>query len=184
MRPENSSVPDGLPSACFVKGCCAPARLACRAVVVHRLMPDSAVNPACPGVSPALADGPAANPPAAMDSGARFVRAGRSAQRPTPPPVPYGAPTLDLFAEDAERAMLQALNTDIRQCMLPGFELPEVFMASVEAVMAAANADDHTASTRQPRRGYDSRNDDAATTASVATDGALNGELPFALPIA
>ncbi|WP_060817858.1 hypothetical protein [Caballeronia sordidicola] len=98
--------------------------------------------------------------------------------------MPYGAPTLDLFAEDAERAMLQALNTDIRQCMLPGFELPEVFMASVEAVMAAANADDHTASTRQPRRGYDSRNDDAATTASVATDGALNGELPFALPIA
>ena len=45
--------------------------------------------------------------------------------------MPYGAPTLDLFAEDAERATLQALNTDIRQSSLPGFELPEVFMAAV-----------------------------------------------------
>ena len=45
--------------------------------------------------------------------------------------APYGAPTLDLFAEDAERATLQALNTDIRQSSLPGFELPEVFMAAV-----------------------------------------------------
>ncbi|WP_244816719.1 hypothetical protein [Caballeronia sp. Lep1P3] len=41
--------------------------------------------------------------------------------------------TLDLFAEDAERATLQAMNTDIRQGTFEGFELPEVFLAAVES---------------------------------------------------
>ncbi|WP_244849691.1 hypothetical protein [Caballeronia sp. SL2Y3] len=41
--------------------------------------------------------------------------------------------TLDLFAEDAERATQQAMNTDIRQGTFEGFELPEVFLAAVES---------------------------------------------------
>jgi hypothetical protein len=70
--------------------------------------------------------------PAESDADAKLARAARSAQRlALLSRAPYGAPTLDLFAEDAERATLQALNTDIRQSSLPGFELPEVFMAAV-----------------------------------------------------
>jgi hypothetical protein len=41
--------------------------------------------------------------------------------------------TLDLFAEDAERANQQALNTDIRQGTFEGFELPDVFLAAVQS---------------------------------------------------
>ncbi len=70
--------------------------------------------------------------PAESDADAKLARAARSAQRlALLSRAPYGAPTLDLFAEDAERATLQAMNTDIRQSSLPGFELPEVFMAAV-----------------------------------------------------
>jgi hypothetical protein len=100
------------------------ASFAFRVVVHHRLMPDSAVNPARSSVPATSADDPAVTAP----------RTTRPAQREaTPNRAPYGAPTLDLFAEDAERATLQALNTDIRQTTLPGFELPDVFMAAVSA---------------------------------------------------
>jgi hypothetical protein len=109
-------------------------------------MPDSAVNPALQVADSADAagsrrtDGASASPsrsasagrPAESDADAKLARAARSAQRlALLSRAPYGAPTLDLFAEDAERATLQALNTDIRQSSLPGFELPEVFMAAV-----------------------------------------------------
>ncbi|WP_213776588.1 hypothetical protein [Caballeronia sp. dw_276] len=90
-------------------------------------MPDSVVNPARSSEPAPSADDPAIGQP----------RSVRPAQRDaTPNPAPYGAPTLDLFAEDAERATLQALNTDIRQATLPGFELPDVFMAAVSAASA------------------------------------------------
>ena len=83
--------------------------------------------------------------PAESDADAKLARAARSAQRLAQlSRAPYGAPTLDLFAEDTERATLQALNTDIRQTSLPGFELPEVFMAAVPAddsVPASARPD-------------------------------------------
>jgi len=106
-------------------------------------MPDSAVNPALPvadAASSRRADGASASTSrsssaagsAESDADAKLARAARSAQRlALLSRAPYGAPTLDLFAEDAERATLQALNTDIRQSSLPGFELPEVFMAAV-----------------------------------------------------
>jgi hypothetical protein len=113
-------------------------------------MPDSAVNPA-PQVADTLdiagsrrTDGASASASASTsksasagrsaesDADAKLARAARSAQRLAMlSRAPYGAPTLDLFAEDAERATLQAMNTDIRQSSLPGFELPEVFMAAV-----------------------------------------------------
>jgi hypothetical protein len=105
-------------------------------------MPDSAVNPAHQVADTADTAGSrrtdaasksmSAGRPAESDADAKLARAARSAQRlALLSRAPYGAPTLDLFAEDAERATLQAMNTDIRQSSLPGFELPEVFMAAV-----------------------------------------------------
>ncbi|WP_158937050.1 hypothetical protein [Burkholderia sp. S171] len=109
-------------------------------------MPDSAVNPALQvadafdpagsrrtdSASASTAKSPSAGRQGESDADAKLARAARSAQRlALLSRAPYGAPTLDLFAEDAERATLQALNTDIRQSSLPGFELPEVFMAAV-----------------------------------------------------
>jgi hypothetical protein len=48
--------------------------------------------------------------------------------------------TLDLFAEDAERAQQQAMNTDIRQRSLEGFELPDVFLQAVQGSNGGAPA--------------------------------------------
>ncbi|SAL31245.1 hypothetical protein AWB69_02623 [Caballeronia udeis] len=120
-------------------------------------MPDSAVNPARQVADPADTAGSRRNAPASTsasagrpaesDADAKLARAARSAQRLAQlSRAPYGAPTLDLFAEDAERATLQALNTDIRQTSLPGFELPEVFMAAVPA-------DDSVSASARPLRG-------------------------------
>ncbi|MGA7814972.1 hypothetical protein [Caballeronia sp.] len=113
-------------------------------------MPDSAVNPA--SRSAALSgDADSAQLPASSEAEGKPARTARSPQRLAllnrPPSfgIPYGAPTLDLFADDAERATLQAMNTDVRQGTLAGFELPEVFMA---AVSATAEADDPLASVR------------------------------------
>jgi hypothetical protein len=114
------------------------ARVASGRAVNHRLMPDSAVNPALQvadtagSTSSSKSESTSAGRPAESDADAKLARAARSAQRlALLSRAPYGAPTLDLFAEDAERATLQAMNTDIRQSSLPGFELPEVFMAAV-----------------------------------------------------
>ncbi|MFM0050385.1 hypothetical protein [Caballeronia grimmiae] len=68
------------------------------------------------------------------DGQKKLARAARPAQRAAEPgDGPRYGETLDLFAEDAERATLQALNTDIRQGTFEGFELPEVFLAAVES---------------------------------------------------
>ncbi|KLU25407.1 hypothetical protein EOS_14665 [Caballeronia mineralivorans PML1(12)] len=120
-------------------------------------MPDSAVNPARQSVDAAgsrRADAASASAsarrPVESDADAKLARAARSAQRlALLSRAPYGAPTLDLFAEDAERATLQVLNTDIRQSTLPGFELPEAFMA---AVSATASADEGSSASVRPVR--------------------------------
>ncbi|MDN7183157.1 hypothetical protein M0D69_35130 [Caballeronia sp. SEWSISQ10-4 2] len=118
-------------------------------------MPDSAVNPARQSIDAAgsrRADtaSAAARRPVESDADAKLARAARSAQRlALLSRAPYGAPTLDLFAEDAERATLQVLNTDIRQSTLPGFELPEAFMA---AVSATASADEGSSASARPVR--------------------------------
>ncbi|MDR5739005.1 hypothetical protein [Caballeronia sp. LZ016] len=68
------------------------------------------------------------------DAQKKIARAARPAQRlGEPSDAPRYGETLDLFAEDAERATLQAMNTDIRQGTFEGFELPEVFLAAVES---------------------------------------------------
>jgi hypothetical protein len=129
-------------------------------------MPDSALNPARQTVDIDTASDRTRGLPGETDAETKLARAARSAQRlALLSRAPYGAPTLDLFAEDAERATLQALNTDIRQSTLPGFELPEAFMA---AVSATTETDDQQASLRVARRGLLSpdsaeSHDDAAT---------------------
>jgi hypothetical protein len=118
-------------------------------------MPDSAVNPTRRSIDAAGSHrtDPAsvsARRPAESEADAKLARAARSAQRlALLSRVPYGAPTLDLFAEDVERATLQVLNTDIRQSTLPGFELPEAFMA---AVSATASADEGSSASVRPVR--------------------------------
>jgi len=158
-------------------------------------MPDSAVNPALQvadafdttgshrtdGASTPTAHSTSAGRPAESDADAKLARAARSAQRlALLGRAPYGAPTLDLFAEDAERATLQALNTDIRQSSLPGFELPEVFMAAVPG------EDGSSAAVRALRSGAlsadgagVSRDDAAATHADNQTADAATLELMF-----
>jgi hypothetical protein len=129
-------------------------------------MPDSALNPARQTVDIDTASDRTRGLSGETDAETKLARAARSAQRlALLSRAPYGAPTLDLFAEDAERATLQALNTDIRQSTLPGFELPEAFMA---AVSATTETDDQQASLRGARRGPLSPDsveihDDAAT---------------------
>ncbi|WP_277184640.1 hypothetical protein [Caballeronia sp. BR00000012568055] len=71
------------------------------------------------------------------DAEKKIARAARSAQRLAQLSESQRAgETLDLFAEDAERANLQAQNTDIRQGTFEGFELPDVFLAAVQARVA------------------------------------------------
>jgi hypothetical protein len=71
------------------------------------------------------------------DAEKKIARAARSAQRLAQLSESQRAgETLDLFAEDAERANLQAQNTDIRQGTFEGFELPDVFLAAVQAHVA------------------------------------------------
>jgi len=163
-------------------------------------MPDSAVNPTRRSIdaagsrrtdaaSASASASASARRPAESDADAKLARAARSAQRlASLSRVPYGAPTLDLFAEDAERATLQVLNTDIRQSTLPGFELPDAFMA---AVSATASADEgSSASVRPVRSGVVSAGlseasdiaaprDDAAVQMASQTADAATLELMF-----
>ncbi|MDR5857075.1 hypothetical protein P9239_04050 [Caballeronia sp. LZ062] len=79
------------------------------------------------------------NPDASSDAHVPPAKAGRRAPARTAQRVAQlrdairPGETLDLFAEDAERATQQAKNTDIRQGTFEGFELPEVFLAAVES---------------------------------------------------
>lgn len=147
-------------------------------------MPDSAVNPARQSVDSAVASRRAdaaadrsGRFPAETDAETKLARAARSAQRlALLSRAPYGAPTLDLFAEDAERATLQALNTDIRQSTLPGFELPEAFMA---AVSATAEGGEQPASLRAGRRGPLSVDVSGSSDSTEPRDDAATLDLMF-----
>jgi hypothetical protein len=84
------------------------------------------------------------------DTEKKLARAARSAQRLAQlSEAQRVGETLDLFAEDAERANLQALNTDIRQGTFEGFELPDAFMAAVQARSAAPSAGKRSSSNGQ-----------------------------------
>ena len=67
----------------------------------------------------------------------KLARAARSAQRLAQlSDASRDDSTLDLFPDDPTRATLEAMNIDIRQGTLHGFELPDVVLAAVGAIDA------------------------------------------------
>lgn len=90
---------------------------------------------------------------AGADAEKKLARAARSAQRLAQlSEGARGGETLDLFAEDAERAQLQALNTDIRQGTFEGFELPDVFLAAVQSSCGTSPAGGNAAESAAAKR--------------------------------
>ena len=83
----------------------------------------------------------------------KLARAARSAQRLAQlSGASRDDSTLDLFPDDPTRATLEAMNIDIRQGTLDGFELPDVVLAAVGAIDAGDGiAADAKAARRAPR---------------------------------
>jgi hypothetical protein len=83
----------------------------------------------------------------------KLARAVRSAQRLAQlSEASRDDSTLDLFPDDPTRATLEAMNIDIRQGTLHGFELPDVVLAAVGAIDAGDNVPvDARAARRTPR---------------------------------
>ncbi|REG51192.1 hypothetical protein B0G80_7680 [Paraburkholderia sp. BL6669N2] len=83
----------------------------------------------------------------------KLARAARSAQRLAQlSDASRDDSTLDLFPDDPTRATLEAMNIDIRQGTLHGFELPDVVLAAVGAIDGGDNTlVDARAARRAPR---------------------------------
>lgn len=83
----------------------------------------------------------------------KLARAARSAQRLAQlSDASRDDATLDLFPDDPTRATLEAMNIDIRQGTLHGFELPDVVLAAVGAVDTGDSASlEARAARRAPR---------------------------------
>ncbi|MFC6312148.1 hypothetical protein E2553_25480 [Paraburkholderia dipogonis] len=83
----------------------------------------------------------------------KLARAARSAQRLAQlSDASRDDSTLDLFPDDPTRATLEAMNIDIRQGTLHGFELPDVVLAAVGAIDGGdGSAVDARATRRAPR---------------------------------
>jgi hypothetical protein len=80
---------------------------------------------------------PAAPSTVSTETENKLARAARSAQRLAElSDVPADDSTLDLFPDDPTRAALEAMNIDVRQGTLTGFELPDEVLAAVEAAAA------------------------------------------------
>ncbi|CAB3761168.1 hypothetical protein [Paraburkholderia solisilvae] len=87
------------------------------------------------------------------DTENKLARAARSAQRLAElSDVPADDSTLDLFPDDPTRAALQAMNIDVRQRTLSGFELPDEVLAVVEAVAEESSAPAAAADPKAARR--------------------------------
>lgn len=81
----------------------------------------------------------------------KLARAARSAQRLAQlSDASRDDSTLDLFPDDPTRATLEAMNIDVRQGTLHGFELPDVVLAAVGAIDADTPSD-AKAARRAPR---------------------------------
>jgi hypothetical protein len=105
----------------------------------------------------------------------KLARAARSARRLAHlSQMPRGAETLDLFAEDTERVLFQATNTDPRQGTLAGFELPDAFMASV----CATSGIDDSVSAARPARGSPELDREAPVQIDLPVDEGAVGDLP------
>ncbi|MFL9898280.1 hypothetical protein PQR71_08940 [Paraburkholderia fungorum] len=82
----------------------------------------------------------------------KLARAARSAQRLAQlSDASRDDSTLDLFPDDPTRATLEAMNIDVRQGTLHGFELPDVVLAAVGAIDADGASPEARAARRAPR---------------------------------
>ncbi|MFM0210111.1 hypothetical protein PQQ96_22165 [Paraburkholderia sediminicola] len=82
----------------------------------------------------------------------KLARAARSAQRLAQlSDASRDDSTLDLFPDDPTRATLEAMNIDVRQGTLHGFELPDVVLAAVGAIDADGVPLEARAARRAPR---------------------------------
>jgi hypothetical protein len=83
----------------------------------------------------------------------KLARAARSAQRLAQlSDASRDDSTLDMFPDDPTRATLEAMNIDIRQGTLHGFELPDVVLAAVGGTTSLEAAVSASSDTRAARR--------------------------------
>ncbi|SMG58674.1 hypothetical protein [Paraburkholderia susongensis] len=108
----------------------------------------------------------------------KLARAARSAQRLAQlSGASRDGSTLDLFPDDPTRAALEAMNIDIRQGTLDGFELPDVVLQAVGAL------DDNALPDKAARRAPRAAKADAAAPVNAQLSG-LDIEPPPAAEIA
>ncbi|MFM0730220.1 hypothetical protein PQQ52_06935 [Paraburkholderia sediminicola] len=116
----------------------------------------------------------------------KLARAARSAQRLAQlSDASRDDSTLDLFPDDPTRATLEAMNIDVRQRTLHGFELPDVVLAAVGAIDADGASLEARAPRRVPRAGKSEEPAPMSAQLSglepdaVEAAGSLVGELAF-----
>ena len=100
----------------------------------------------------------------------KLARAARSAQRLAQlSDVARDDSTLDLFPDDPTRATLEAMNIDIRQGTLHGFELPDVVLAAVGALDASAEGVSMDGGKAARRTGRGGKSDESEVVSAQLT---------------
>ncbi|SIT45823.1 conserved hypothetical protein [Paraburkholderia ribeironis] len=111
----------------------------------------------------------------------KLARAARSAQRLAQlSGVARDDSTLDLFPDDPTRATLEAMNIDIRQGTLHGFELPDVVLAAVGAIEAGDGASPDAKAARRASRA--ARTDEPAPVNAQLSGLEIEPSTPLASP--
>lgn len=109
------------------------------------------------------------------DTENKLARAAQSVQRLAQlTDVPRDDSTLDLFPDDPTRELVEAMQIDVRQGTLSGFELPEVVLAAVTATQHDASAAATTEQAKPARRA--TRASKAESMAAVQTDDAESAQ--------
>ena len=99
----------------------------------------------------------------------KLARAARSAQRLAQlSDASRDDSTLDMFPDDPTRATLEAMNIDIRQGTLHGFELPDVVLAAVGAATSLEGASSTSSEARAARRAPRERTEAAYAAVPLA----------------
>ncbi|WP_144138824.1 hypothetical protein [Paraburkholderia sp. BCC1884] len=113
----------------------------------------------------------------------KLARAARSAQRLAQlSDAARDDSTLDLFPDDPTRATLEAMNIDVRQGTLHGFELPDVVLAAVGAIDPADGASpDAKAGRRAPRA---AKAEEPVSVNAVLSGLEIEPSMPTAAPAA
>lgn len=110
------------------------------------------------------------------DTENKLARAAQSVQRLAQlTDVPRDDSTLDLFPDDPTRELVEAMQIDVRQGTLSGFELPEVVLAAVTATQHDASAAVTAEQAKPARRSM--RASKAEAVAAEQTDGAQDEQV-------